>query len=199
MALATPARHGEHMRLLAAASIASILGLLLLTGCPRGNWVSVGPDTYLPTSTEPYSVDKVAIGSSIAAVRSALGEPAKVVGSPGYESWEFEPAPIVVFRKDAVRQVQGESLLRGDAVLVRKGASEAEVVAALGVGWVQEQWQPTQAGGGMITTGSRFVGKEYRYRDGDVTFHLWVREGALQSVRGELGWSGHHREPTRPR
>ncbi len=178
--------------------VASILTALLLAGCPRGNSITVGPSTYLPPSDAPYGVDGVVLGASIADVRSALGAPKDEMGPPDRRFTRFERGTGVTTRADAVVEVSGEALTRGDAVLVRVGSTEDEVVAALGEGWVEEQYQPTQAGGGMVTTGSRFVGKELRYRDGDVTFYLWLRDGQVRSVTSRRGWPRHQREPPRP-
>ncbi|MCW8139965.1 MAG: hypothetical protein KIT58_13790 [Planctomycetota bacterium] len=178
--------------------IASILAALALVGCPRGNSITVGADTYLAPSEAPYGVDGVVLGASIADVRSALGAPQEEMGPPDRRFARFARGTGVTTRDDVVVEVSGAALTRGDAVLVRAGSTEEEVVAALGVGWVEEQYQPTQAGGGMITTGSRFVGKDIRYRDGDVTFYLWLRDGEVRSVTSRRGWPRHQREP-RPR
>lgn len=173
---------------------------LLLAGCP-GNKITVGPDTYLPASSEPYGVDGVALGASIADVRSALGAPTSESGSTDRPFMRFKGDTGVSSRDGVVVEVSGATLTRGAAVLVRTGASEAEVVAALGQGWVDEQHQATMAGGGgviNVPTGSKLVGKEVRFRDGDTTFYLWIREGEVRSVIARRGWPRHQQEPRRP-
>lgn len=184
---------------------ASLALLLLLAGCPPGDTITVGPNTYLPASAEPYGVDRVVIGASIADVRSALGAPKEEMGPADSLFMRFdaglEDRTGVTSRDGVVFQVSGSTFTRGDVVLVRTGATEEEVVAALGQGWVHEQRASTMAGGGgmiNVPTGSKLVGRQLRYRDGEVTFYLWIRDGAVQSVRSQRGWPRHEPEPRRP-
>lgn len=182
------------------ASLAAVL-VLLLAGCPHGNTITVGPDMYLPTSAEPYGVDGVVMGASIADVRSALGAPRQELGTADRPFMSFDGGTGVTSSAGVVVEVSGSTLTRGDVVLVRTGATEEEVVAALGQGWVHEQRATTMAGGGgviNVPTGSKLVARELRYRDGEVTFYLWVRDGEVRSVRSQRGWPRHQPEPRRP-
>lgn len=163
------------------------LVLLLLAGCPVAPGGGGAGPPPLPPTTERWTLDGAWTGATIAELTSALGRPPDEVM---VKLHRWRPSPSIDLGHDgtAFRVQGGRRLLRGATVVLELGASDDEVVAALGEGRLEVHRTPT--GSGIITTGSKETSRARRYLDGaSSVLQVWLVDGRVTGLSLER-WRG---------
>lgn len=133
--------------------------------------------------TEPWAVAKVRPGDALSAHLPRLGAPDQDRPSSSGRGVEWtSPSDLkLTLNKDGeIFDVWGRSLTAGQTTLISTGLSQAEVERILGPGKVQRSTQP---GSGVISLGSREVGRTLSYENGGVRFEITLEEDMVKYVR----------------
>ncbi len=140
-------------------------GLLLLPGCYRQASDATAPASTRPryTGSAPWTIDGVRPGQTFAEVKQLLGEPREIRGHTGPRTafWAGRNTAVTFDQAGLVTEVMGSTLIAGDQILFRAGATEAEVVQILGPGEVQKSTRPK--GSGIIALGREHTGTALLY------------------------------------
>lgn len=153
--------------------LVSSLALLLLAGCPVAPGGGRSGPPPLPPTTERWTLDGAWCGATIAELTSALGRPPDEVQ---VQLHRWRPSPSIDLGHDGTAL---RVLLRGATTVLEVGASDAEVVAALGEGELHVIRSPK---GGVITTGYVEGPRYRRYADGQVVFQAWIVDGRVTGL-----------------
>lgn len=169
----------EESNTLGAVNMLRALGLCWiaaagLAGCYREvSDATAGPGQLRERVAGPWTIDGVRPGQDFADVQRRLGDPQEIRGTGGVRTarWERRPTVVTVGSDGRVTEVLGETVQARGRVLVRGGATEAEVTAVLGPGTVRKTHQP---GSGVIGVGRVHTGTALFYDEGGVRFELPV-------------------------
>lgn len=145
-----------------------------LAGCYREvSDGAPGPVRGQERGAATWTIDGVRPGDEFEAVRRRFGEPREVRGATGARTatWSGRDTAVTFDADGRVTEVMGATVEAGGRVLVRGGATEAEVTAALGRGTVRKTHRP---GSGVIGVGREHTGTALLYEAGGVRFELPV-------------------------
>lgn len=134
--------------------------------------------------TEPWAVAKVRPGDVLTAHLARLGPPDQDRTSSsgrGVEWTSPSDLRLTVNKDGEISDVWGRSLTAGGTTLISTGLSQKEVECILGRGRVQTSTQPT--GSGVISLGSREVGRTLSYESEGVRFEITLEEDQVKYVR----------------
>jgi len=145
---------------------------------------------YGPVSTPPWTVGGVRVGMTPADVERVLGQPTRSTTSYGRTTNTYQEIGVTFDPDGKAVDILGDRLnaatgggTDAGAVILQRGASEAEVVGRLGSGSAKGSYRPS--GSGVISCGMKRVGGEHRYEDATTVYTVGVYEDRLSFVRAQ--------------
>jgi hypothetical protein len=167
-------------RAVRAAALAAFVA-----ACAIGCETRTGDETaYGPVSSPPWTIGGVRPGVTESEAGRILGTPTRSTTSYGRTTTTWNEIGVTFDVDGKAVDILGDRLnAPTGAVIVQRGASEAEVVGRLGKGSTKGAYQPS--GSGVISCGMSRVGAEHRYQDATTVYTVGVREDRLTFVRAE--------------
>jgi len=133
---------------------------------------------------EPWAVASIRPGELLTRHESRLGLPERDRPSSSGRTLQWTSPgdlSLTVNQEGEILDVWGRSLSAGKTTLISTGLSQAEVERILGRGKVQTSTQPS--GTGVISLGSREIGRTLSYENGGVRFEITLEEDQVKYVR----------------
>jgi len=160
-----------------------------VAACAVGCETRTGDESsYGTRNAPPWTIGGARIGMTPAEVESVLGQPDRSNTSYGRTTSTYKDIGVTFDTAGKAVDILGDRLNAPAAagigdVIVRRGASEAEVVGRLGSGSSKGAYQPS--GSGVISCGMKRIGGEHRYEDASTVYTVGVHEDRLSFVRAQ--------------
>jgi hypothetical protein len=168
-----------------ASRVRAVALSAFVAACAVGCETRTGDEVaYGPVSSPPWTVAGLRIGMTPSEAERVLGTPTRSTTSYGRTTTSWNDIGVTFDVDGKAVDILGDRLnAPTGAVIVQRGASEAEVVGRLGKGSTKGAYQPS--GSGVISCGMNRVGAEHRYQDATTIYTVGVRDDRLTFVRAE--------------
>lgn len=139
---------------------------------------------YGPVSSPPWTVGGLRIGMTPDEAERIMGPPTRTNTSYGRTTNSWNDIGVTFDADGKAVDILGDRLSAPTgAVIVQRGASEADVVGRLGKGSVKGSYRP--GGSGVISCTMQRIGAEHRYQDATTVYTVGIYEDRLSFVRAE--------------